>query len=214
MPGLRKGDYPIVAKKTALILFDFDNDFLKPGAPLEVAECREVLLPRIKPLINLCRSRGVLVVYANHAHRKDGSDAGVMDYFYPSIRERRTLLKDTPGTQVYDEIKPQEGDVVVEKHRYSAFFATDLEMILRNRGVDTVIICGGGINMGCDATARDATCRDFKVIFPSDGNLGHDMPDLGCGPVSKEDVARVTLTTMAYGFARVVTIAEIMKELK
>jgi ureidoacrylate peracid hydrolase len=125
--------YSINPKKTALLVFDMLNDFIKPGAPLENPDVREQLIPRLKPLIGLCRSRGIPVIYACQAHRRDGSDAGLMAEIWPSVRERRALIKGTEGVEVYEEIRPQEGDIVIEKRRYSAFYNTDLELILKNR---------------------------------------------------------------------------------
>jgi ureidoacrylate peracid hydrolase len=207
-------DYKLDTKKTALIVFDMLNDFIQPGAPLENPDVRENLIPRLKKLIEACRSKGIPVIYACHGHRKDGSDAGLMAEIYASVRERRALVRGTPGVEVYEEIKPQEGDVVIEKHRYSAFYNTDLEIILRNKGVDTLIITGASTNVGCETTARDATNRDYKVIFPSDGNVARDLPDMGWGAIPKEEVQRVVLTSLAHAFARVMTIEEIMRELQ
>lgn len=206
--------YAIDTKKTALLVFDMLNDFIKPGAPLENPEVREKLIPRLKPLIQLCRSKRIPVIYTCHAHRRDGSDAGLMAQIWPSVRERRALMKDTEGVKVYNEIKPQEGDIIIEKHRYSAFYGTDLEMVLKTRGVDTLIIVGAATDIGCESTARDATNRDYKVIFPSDGNVARDAPDMGWGPIPKEDIQKVVLTVLAHAFARVATVDEVMSELQ
>ncbi len=160
------------------------------------------------------RSKGIPVIYACQAHRRDGSDAGLMAVIWPGVREGRALVKGTEGVEVYEEIKPLEGDVVIEKRRYSAFYNTDLELVLKNRGVDTLIIVGAATNIGCESTARDATNRDYKVIFPYDGNIARDEPDMGWGPISKEDVQRVVLTTLAHAFARVMSIEELISELQ
>lgn len=207
-------DFKPVPHKTALIVFDMLNDFVEVGAVLENIDVRENLIPRLKRLIEVCRSKGIPVIYTSHAHRKDGSDAGLMTEFWANVREMRALVKGTHGVEIYDEIKPQEGDVVIEKRRYSAFYKTDLEIILKNKGVDTLIITGASINVGCDTTARDATNRDYKVIFPSDGNVGRDCPDLGWGAIPKEEVQRVVFTLLAHAFARVTTIDELIGELQ
>jgi ureidoacrylate peracid hydrolase len=204
--------YSVNPKKTALLVFDMLNDFIKPGAPLENPDVREQLIPRLKPLIGLCRSRGIPVIYACQAHRRDGSDAGLMAEIWPSVRERRALIKGTEGVEVYEEIRPQEGDIVIEKRRYSAFYNTDLELILKNKGVDTLIIVGAATNIGCESTARDATNRDYRVIFPSDGNIARDAPDMGWGPIPKEEVQKVVLTTLAHAFAMVTSMQELIKE--
>lgn len=205
-------NFPIIASKTALLIQDLQNDFRKPGAPLENKVGREVLLPRQKRLAEFCRSKGIQVIYCCHSHRRDGSDAGIMAMVYPSIREKRALIKGTEGVEVYEGMAPHEGDIVVEKRRYSCFYGNDLEMILRNKGLDTVIISGGGINIGCESTARDAANRDFKVVFLSDGNIGHDMPDVGWGPIPKEVLQKVSLSNMAYGFAKVISIDQLIAE--
>ncbi len=206
--------YKIDPPKTALLVFDMLNDFIKPGAPLENVEVREILLPRLKTLIPACRAKGITIIYTSHGHRPDGSDVGIMVERWPSVRERRALIKGTEGVKVYSEIAPQEGDVVIEKNRYSAFYGTDLEIVLKTKGIDTLIIVGAATNIGCESTARDAAIRDYKVIFASDGNIARDMPDLGWGPVPKEIVQKAVLTTLAHAFATVISLDDILAEIQ
>ncbi len=206
-------DFPIIREKVALLLLDYQNDTRAAGGPMENPDSREILVPRAKKLAHFCRSKGIPVIFVCGVHRKDGSDAGIMAQIHAAVREKRAMVKGTKGAEVYWDMDLQDGDIVVEKHRYSAFYATDLEMILRNKGIDTVIISGGGINIGCETTARDATNRDFKVIFLSDGNLGHDMPDVGWGPIPKDVIQKVSLSNMAYGFAKVMSIDELIAKL-
>jgi len=102
----------------------------------------------------------------------------------------------------------------VAKPRYSAFYGTDLEAILRSKGIDTLIISGTITGACCESTARDAFSRDYKVIFLSDGNASGNIPDLGFGPVSAEEVQRVTLTLMALNFAQVASIDQVIAEIE
>ncbi|MBI2831883.1 MAG: cysteine hydrolase [Chloroflexi bacterium] len=211
-------DYAIRPEKTALILFDMVNEFIKPGAPRENPEIREKLVPKLRKLITVCRTSDIPVIYTNHCHRADGSDLGVLEDIYKWWRKVRPgkvapLIEGTPGTEVYHEIAPQKGDIIVKKHRFSAFCGTDLDMILRHKGIDTIILTGATTNIGPETTVRDATVRDYKVIFPSDGNLSRDLPDMGWGPVTKEEIDKVALSTMQYCFARVLTIEELISEL-
>lgn len=206
--------YQIDPQKTALLVFDMINEFIKPGFQGYTPGLRENLVPRLKRLIEHCRSKGIPVIYAIHCFRRDGSDMGLMAEISRGLRERTRWIRGTESAEVYEEIKPEEGDIVVEKHRYSAFYGTDLELILRSMGKDTLIVTGFSTNIGCETTTRDATCRDFKVIFPSDGNGVRDLPDMGWGPIPGEEIQRVVLSTLASRFARVLTIDELISELR
>ncbi|MDP2719825.1 MAG: isochorismatase family cysteine hydrolase [Dehalococcoidia bacterium] len=206
--------YELVPSRTALIIFDMMNDFLLPGAPLENVEVRDVLIPKLKKLIELSREKGVLIVYTQHAHRKDGSDMGLAETFWKSIKERRALIKDTNGVNIYHEIAPKQGDIVIEKRRYSAFFGTDLEMILKNRNIDTIIICGASTNIGCETTARDAANRDYKVIYPSDGSLTRDLVGIDGETIPRDLIQKVVVSTLAHAFAQVMTLQQLEKELE
>ena len=116
--------------------------------------------------------------------------------------------------EIYEGLKPQPGDLVVAKPRYSAFYGTDLEAILRSKGIDTLIISGTVTNVCCESTTRDAFSRDYKVIFLSDGNAAGDLPDLGFGPVSAEEIQRVVLTVLAMCFAQVSSIDQVLTEIE
>ena len=72
--------------------------------------------------------------------------------------------------EFYEPVKPAEGDLVVKKFRYSGFYGTQLENLLRALGRDTIAITGVATNVCCDSTARDGAMRDFKVLFLSDCN--------------------------------------------
>ncbi len=206
--------FEIDPRKTALLVFDMINEFIKPGFQGYTPGLREDLVPRLKGLIEHCRSRGIPVIYAIHCFRREGSDMGLMVELLRGLREGTRFILGTESVEVYDEIKPQEGDIVIEKHRYSAFYGTDLELILRSMGKDTLIVTGFSTNIGCETTARDATCRDIKVIFPSDGNGVRDLPDVGWGPIPGEEIRRVVLSTLASRFARVLTIDELISQLQ
>jgi nicotinamidase-related amidase len=116
--------------------------------------------------------------------------------------------------EIYEGLKPHPGDLVVAKPRYSAFYGTDLEAILRSKGIDTLIVSGTVTSVCCDSTARDAFSRDYKVIFLSDGTAARDLPDLGFGPVPAEEIQKVVLTVLAMSFAQVSPIDKVMAEIE
>jgi ureidoacrylate peracid hydrolase len=101
--------------------------------------------------------------------RKDGRDRGYMYEFWPVLKNG-VLEEGAEGTEIYPDIAPIEGESVITKHRYSAWFGTDLDIVVRNLGVDTLIICGTTTDRCTGLTAYEAFMRDLKVVFPEDAN--------------------------------------------
>ena len=93
---------------------------------------------------------------------------------------------------------------MITKHRYSAFYGTDLEIVLRGLGVTTVVVAGVTTENCCHATARDALFRDFRVVFLSDATATADYPDRGYGAMSADEVHRATLVVLAASTAEVI----------
>ncbi|GAB7386285.1 cysteine hydrolase [Bacillaceae bacterium] len=200
-------------KKTALLVIDMQNDFVRPGAPMYVPMAYE-MLPNLKKLIKACREKGVTIIYTAHVHRKDRGDMGLMADFWAPINNQTALVDGTEGVEIFQEIAPQEGDLLIKKHRYSAFYNTDLEIQLRNRGIDTLIITGTVTNMCCEATARDAQFRDYKVIFVSDATGTMDHPDLGAGGMSAEQVQKATLISLSFSVAEIASTESVLNKLE
>ena len=105
----------------ALLVIDVLNDFVKPGGSLRV-ERAERIVPKLKALVEWAREKGIPVIYACDAHRR-GVDAELALWGEHAI-------DGTWGAQVIEELKPKEGDFLVKKRRYSAFFGTDLDLSL------------------------------------------------------------------------------------
>jgi nicotinamidase-related amidase len=194
-------------RKTALIVVDMENDFVAAGAPIEVPAGR-AMIPTLKRALEFCRSIGIPIIYTAHVHRSDGCDMGLFDDTYSAIAGRRALIDGEPGIEIYPDVAPESGEIVIKKHRYSAFYGTDLEIVLRGLGVDTVVVTGVTSENCCHATARDAMFRDFKVVFLSDANATHDYPDCGQGSLSAEELHRSVLIVLAFSTADVMTTQE------
>ena len=195
-------DFPIDAGKTALLVIDLQEGFVATGARMWTPENLRIL-PRVKQLIERCRELGVPVIFTEHAHDPTGRDKGLM-WDVPlnaPIRDGalRIGAEDTP---TYHEIAPLAGEKVIQKHRYSAFFDTDLDTYLRGCGVDSVIITGCMTNYCCGATARDAFFRDYKVIFGSDLTA-----------TDNRELHEAELKTLRRGYARVIPMADILGEI-
>jgi len=153
--------------RSALIVVDMQNDFVLDGAIMQVKEAMKQL-PKIKSLIAKCRELSVPIIYT--IHETDEALNPLEIAAFPHLKNAG-MRKGTPGVEVVEELKPHANDIIIRKRRFSAFYQTDLELILRNMKItriDTVIICGTVTNICCESTARDAFFRDFKVVFGSD----------------------------------------------
>ncbi len=200
----------IQANRTALIVVDMQNDFLLPGAALETPMGRDIY-PSVKRLLAHARHSGMKVIYTVHAHRADGSDRGMFAEVWPPIATGACLVDGRPGVDIVADLKPEEDETIVKKHRYSAFFGTDLDMILRAANIDTVAITGVTTENCCHATARDAMFNGYRVAFISDATGTFDYPDAGFGALAATEVHRVTLGILAVSTAHVMSTSEFIE---
>jgi biuret amidohydrolase len=148
-----------------------------------------------------------------HVHRRDGCDMGLFDDMHPPIANRDALVDGTPGVDIYPALAPALGEHLIKKHRYSGFYGTDLDIILREWGIDTVIISGTTTENCCHATARDAMFRNYRVVFLSDATATYDYPDRGFGPMPNADVHHATLVILAASTAHVMSVADLRRRL-
>ena len=198
--------------KSAMIVVDMQNDFVAPGGGLETPAAR-AMVPRLVEALQICRGAGIKVIYTTHAHRRDGCDMGLFDDIHPPVANRTAVVDGTPGIEIYSEVAPAAGEHVIKKHRYSGFFGTDLDIILREWGVDTVIISGTTTENCCHATARDAMFLNYRVVFLSDATATYDYPDCGFGSMPNEQVHHATLVILAASTAHVMPVAEMARRI-
>ncbi len=195
--------------RTALIIVDMENDFVAEGAPLR-AKMAPAVVPPLKRALAHARKTGMRVIFTTHAHRRDGCDMGVFGRSKPPIVEGKALVDGEEGIEIYDELKPLPNEVVIKKRRYSAFYGTDLDIVLRSSGMEAVIITGVTTENCCHATARDALFHNYGVIFLSDATGTFDYPDMGYGAMSAAEVHRASLVILAMGTAHVMTVDEMI----
>ncbi len=198
-------DFHVVPSKTALINIDMQNCFVE-NSPVAAPRGMEIL-PRINKLANACREQGALVIHTVHVVRPDGSNTGVMGEIIPAIAAG-LINRGNPAAELHPGIVVGAGDIILEKPRYGAFTGTDLELILRNKGIDTVIITGICTNVCCETTAREANMRDFHVFFLSDATATFDTPEL-----KADQIQPVVLATMKAAFAQVENTASMISKL-
>jgi len=166
--------------KAALVIIDMQRDFLEPGGfgaalgndvsllKAAVEPCRKVL--------TAARRAGILVIHTREGHRPD------LSYAHPHKVERgdpatrigapgpmgRILVRGEPGHDIIPELYPVAGEPVVDKPGKGAFYQTDLELMLKNRGIDTLLVCGVTTEVCVNTTVREANDRGFRCIVLSD----------------------------------------------
>jgi nicotinamidase-related amidase len=155
--------------KEALLILDMLNDFVLPGAPLEVPETRRII-PAIKREIEQARREGKPVIYVCDAHAAD--DREFSKFGWPAH-----AVKGTSGGQVVDELKPEAGDIIVEKTSYAGFYKTRLDGILKDLGIDSLRLTGTVTHICILFTAYDAVVRDYAVTVVEDGVAGIEKED-------------------------------------
>jgi ureidoacrylate peracid hydrolase len=119
------------------------------------------------------------------------------------------INKGAESAELHSGLKVKEGDVLLDKPRFGSFHGTDLELILRSKGIDTIIITGIATNVCCETTAREANVRDFRVLFVSDGTA-----TFGIGDLSAEEIQKATCTTLGFAFAQVLTVDEVIAKIE
>jgi nicotinamidase-related amidase len=182
--------------KAALLVVDMQIFFLDPASPSHTCGGLAIL-PNLKKAIQAFRQAGRPVIYTRHVHHPDGLDAGIMGWWWEGM-----CLEGSPESEVHPDIAPQPKEKVIFKHRYSAFYNTDLDTVLRCLNVEELVITGIMTNMCCESTARDAYQRDYRVFFPADGS----------GSIT-EEMHLASLLNLAFGFAWVTDIDTIVAQL-
>jgi len=198
-------DFALDPAKTALVNVDMQNCFVE-DSPIAAPEGIAVL-DRINTLAAACRRAKVQVIHTAFALRPDGSNLGVLAQTSPPAKAG-VLNRGAESAALHPRLIVDAGDLVLEKPRFGAFHGTDLELILRSRGIDSIIITGIATNICCETTAREAMVRDFKVFFVSDATAAAPIGDL-----TAAELQHASLTTLGFLFAQVLTISELLTKL-
>ena len=198
-------DFTIIPQKTALINVDMQNCFVA-GSPISAPDGL-ALLERINLFTGICRQAEILVIHTAFVLNPDGSNLGILAKTSPPAKAGM-LNKGSESAALHPRLRVEPEDVILEKPRFGAFHGTNLEHILRERGIDTVIISGIAANVCCETTAREAMVRDFQVLFLSDGTSA-----VGPDGVTADQLQQATLANMEFLFAQVLTIGEMCEKI-
>jgi nicotinamidase-related amidase len=166
--------------RTALIIIDMQRDFLEPGgfgAALgnDVSQLKSAVGP-IRAVLDAARGSGMLVIHTREGHRPDLSDAPPLkvERGDPALRigadgpMGRILVRGEAGHDIIAELYPAAGEPVIDKPGKGAFYQTDLELLLKNRGIETLLVCGVTTEVCVNTTVREANDRGFRCIVLSD----------------------------------------------
>ena len=188
--------------RPALIVIDMQNGFCNAkGFMAQIGLAYEPSAEVIGPISRLlasARNAEIPIYFTRYSLNEDYSDGGLLLEVFPAIDGTGGLVRGSWDADVVEELEPAEGEVVLDKTRYSAFYGTDLEEQLRAQGADSLIVCGVTTNICVESTVRDAFFRDIRPIVPEDGTAAV-TPELHEG----------ALDDFRYGFGQVVSIAEI-----
>jgi nicotinamidase-related amidase len=154
--------------RTALLVIDMQNDFVKEGGALVVPDA-EATIAQIAHLLGLARQAGMKVAFSQDTH-----DEGDPEWEIWGEHVRRG----TWGWHIVDELAPHEDEPVIQKVRYDAFYGTHLDHFLRLWDVDALVICGTVANICVHYTAASAALRWYDVIIPRDAVSALDPFDL------------------------------------
>jgi nicotinamidase-related amidase len=172
--------FPFDVDRAALVIIDMQRDFLEPGgfgAALgnDVSRLKGVVAPT-RRLLDAARAAGMFIVHTREGHPPDLGDLP------PAKRRRgrgalrigdkgpmgRILVQGEPGHDIIPELEPIPGEAVVDKPGKGAFYATNLDLILRNRDIAQLVICGVTTEVCVNTTAREANDRGYECLVLSD----------------------------------------------
>jgi nicotinamidase-related amidase len=163
-------------RSPALIVLDMLNEIVHPDgayAPhgyAEQAADRQVLA-KVATALARARARGIPVIHVVVGFSPDFSEAPAHSPVFATARERGALVMDSWGTCFHDAVKPEPGEPVVVKRRVSPFYGTELDLVLRARGVDTLLLAGVSTDLVVLAGARDGHDRDYTVQVLADATV-------------------------------------------
>jgi len=185
--------------KTAVIVVDMQNDFGSKGgmfdrAGIDISGIQRAVGPTARVLA-AARRMGIKIVYLKMGYRSDLADLGAPDaknrvlhlqrlgvgqtVKVPGGQEYRVLIRDTWGTDIVNELTPQAEDIVMYKHRFSGFYQTDLDLVLKKAGIKHLVVTGCTTSICVESTIRDAFFRDYLCVLLTDCTsepIAHDVP--------------------------------------
>lgn len=151
------------AKKTALLVMDYQSGILD-----RVGDKKDALLANATKLLDAARKASVRVVYVVVKFRPGYPEVSPNNMSFSMLKGSNMFAAGTPGTEIHPAVAPKNDEVVVVKHRVSAFAGTDMDMVLRANGIDTLVMAGISTSGVILSTTRHAADADYKLVVVED----------------------------------------------
>lgn len=178
--------------KSALIVVDMVYDFTNENGLVYYPQNKDIL-PKISEVIDCCRKNDSLIIFMQHRYRQGKPDKNLLNM-------RPNCIEGTGGENIDDSLDVRPEDYVIQKRRYSAFFSTDLDLVLREHDIKNVVIVGTKTNCCIRATVSDAYHLDYNVFVVKE-----------CVATNDETVNRVYLNDFNKYFGRVIGMDELQR---
>ena len=150
-------------RTAALLVMDFQTAVVEM-----IAAEKDALVTRTADLVEGARKAGMRVIYVVVAFRAGYPEVSPKNQSFAPIRESGRFTEGSSGTEVHARLAPKPGEAVVTKHRVSAFAGTDLEMVLRANGIDTLVLAGLATSGVVLSTVRHAADADYRLVIVED----------------------------------------------
>ncbi|XTZ14406.1 cysteine hydrolase family protein [Micromonospora echinospora] len=158
--------------RTAVVNVHWQREVVSPDGTFGPLFAEQVIRHRVASyaarLVAATRSRGSLIVYTQTVHRPGYPDLIANTPFFAMIAEHQAFLGGTPQAQIIDELAPEPGDVLIHQVRLSGFFGTELDTVLRGRGMQTLLFTGVATNLAVTHTVFDAIDLGYRPVIVSD----------------------------------------------
>ena len=186
--------------RAALVIIDMQRDFLEAGGFGEAlgndVSRLAAAVPPCRAVLDAARRAGLLVIHTREGHRPDLSDApkAKLERGHPAARigapgpMGRILIRGEAGHDIVPELAPRPGEPVIDKPGKGAFYQTDLDLVLKNRGVDTLFVCGVTTEVCVNTTVREANDRGYRCIVLADccGSYFPEFHEMGLAMIKAQ----------------------------
>lgn len=187
-------NFTLIPKHSALLVIDMQRYFAQKSSHAYIPSAISII-PKIKSLIKVYYKWELPVIFTRHLNTQENAKL-MAKWWGDLIKEDDPLSKIIPGLDL-------SRGIIVKKTQYDAFYETELEEILRKKGVSQVVVCGVMTQLCCETTARSAFMRGFEVFFTIDGTAAYN-----------KEFHTSTLLNLSYGFAVPVLVEEILLKIR
>jgi len=188
-------------RRTALLVVDMQKGILSKTGSAHLMQTQKII-PGLRKIIELCRKQGVLIIFSRHSNEFANQVYRELRPYFFNQDGSPMVSKKSEFFQIIDDLGANPDDIFIDKDRSSPFYQTHLETILRSRKIENVVIAGVATNVCCEAAARDAYYRDFRVYMIED-----------CCTALSEEFHTVSLKTIKEYFGFTISSKEFSDEI-